>query len=164
MPQTSLPLSSVLPPLICGTAVFNSLYNPDPYALLTTSIIHRAFTLGIRAFDTSPYYGPSEELLGKALNTPFIRENFPRRHYFLLTKVGRIAESEFDYSSEWVRYSIHRSLKRMVTTYLDVVYCHDIEFVPAVEVLTAIRELRRIRDEEGSIRYIGISGYPVSLL
>ncbi|KAI9766450.1 MAG: hypothetical protein M1840_006557 [Geoglossum simile] len=164
MPRTSPPLSSILPPLICGTATFNSLYNPDPYALPTISIIHRAFTLGIRAFDTSPYYGPSEELLGKALNNPFIRKYFPREHYFLLTKVGRIADSEFDYSPEWVRYSIHRSLKRMTTTYLDVVYCHDVEFVPAAEVLTAIRELRRIRDEEGSIRYIGISGYPVSLL
>jgi D-arabinose 1-dehydrogenase len=164
MPRTSPALSSVLPPLICGTAAFNSLYNPDPYALSTSSIIHRAFTLGIRAFDTSPYYGPSEELLGKALNTPFIHENFPRRHYFLLTKVGRIADSEFDYSPEWVRYSIHRSLKRMVTTYLDVVYCHDVEFVTAAEVLAAVRELRRIRDEEGSIRYIGISGYPVPLL
>ncbi|KAI9778879.1 MAG: hypothetical protein M1839_007842 [Geoglossum umbratile] len=164
MPRTSPPLSSVLPPLICGTAAFNSLYNPDPYVLRTTSIVHRALTLGIRAFDTSPYYGPSEELLGKALDTTFVHENFPRRDYFLLTKVGRIANSEFDYSPEWVRYSIQRSLKRLATTYLDVVYCHDVEFVPAAEVLTAVRELRRIRDEGGSIRYIGISGYPVSVL
>ena len=31
-------------------------------------------------------------------------------------------------------------------------------------MLTAVKELRRIRDVEGTIKYIGISGYPVSVL
>ena len=52
----------------------------------------------------------------------------------------------------------------MATQYLDVVYCHDVEFVTPAEVLIAVEELRRIRDEEGTIKYIGISGYPVPLL
>lgn len=52
----------------------------------------------------------------------------------------------------------------MQTEYLDLVYCHDVEFVSATEVLEAIKELRRIRDEEGTIRYIGISGYPLDVL
>ena len=160
MPGTSPPLSSLLPPLVCGTATFNSQYNQDPYALPTTAIIHRALSLGVRAFDTSPYYGPSEELLGQALDTRFVHDNFPRRDYFLLTKVGRISASEFDYSASWVRYSVQRSLQRLKTTYLDVVYCHDVEFVSAAEVLTAVRELRRLRDETGTIKYVGISGYP----
>jgi hypothetical protein len=50
------------------------------------------------------------------------------------------------------------------TEYLDVVYCHDVEFVSSREVLDAVRELRRIRDTEGTIRYVGISGYPVDIL
>jgi D-arabinose 1-dehydrogenase len=164
MPRTSPPLSSVLPPLICGTATFNDQYNPDPYALPTTGIVHRALSLGVRAFDTSPYYGPAEELLGKALNTPFVHENFPRRDYFLLTKVGRIAGAEFDYSAPWVRRSVQRSLDRLHTKYLDVVYCHDVEFVTPEEVLSAVTELRRIRDVTGQIKYVGISGYPVETL
>jgi hypothetical protein len=45
-----------------------------------------------------------------------------------------------------------------------VVYCHDCEFVSPEEVLGAIRELRRIRDEEGTLKYVGISGYPVPVL
>jgi D-arabinose 1-dehydrogenase len=45
-----------------------------------------------------------------------------------------------------------------------VVYCHDVEFVTPAEVLVAIKELRRIRDEEGTIKYVGISGYPVTVL
>lgn len=164
MRGTSPPLSSILPPLICGTATFNSQYNPNPYALPTTGIIHRALSLGVRAFDTSPYYGPSEELLGQALDTSFVHDNFPRRDYFLLTKVGRVGASEFDYSASWVRHSVQRSLERLKTTYLDVVYCHDVEFVTPAEVLTAIKELRRLRDETGAVRYVGISGYPVKLL
>lgn len=164
MPQTSPPLSSLLPPLILGTATFNDQYNPDPYALPTTGIVHRALSLGVRAFDTSPYYGPAEELLGKALNTPFVHEKFPRRDYFLLTKVGRIAGAEFDYSAPYVRRSVQRSLDHLHTKYLDLVYCHDVEFVTPAEVLTAVRELRRIRDETGRIKYVGISGYPVEVL
>ena len=55
-------------------------------------------------------------------------------------------------------------MKKLNTPYLDVVYCHDVEFVTPPEVLDAIKELRRIRDEEGTIKYVGISGYPVALL
>lgn len=164
MPSNLPPLSSVLPPLICGTATFNSQYNPDPFALPTTDIVHRALSLGVRAFDTSPYYGPAEELLGKALDSPFVHDNFPRQDYFLLTKVGRISGSHFDYSAPWVRSSIQNSLSRLRTSYLDVVYCHDVEFVSKEEVLTAVTELRKIRDESGVIKYIGISGYPVDVL
>lgn len=43
-------------------------------------------------------------------------------------------------------------------------YCHDVEFVSPAEVLGAITELRQIRDTEHTIKYIGISGYPVPLL
>jgi len=100
------------------------------------------------------------------LSTPYEDTNipFPREDYFIVTKVGRIAGSEFNYSAPWVYKSIKRSLTCLNTSYLDVVYCHDVEFVTAVEVLTAVKELRRIRDVEGTIKYIGISGYPVSVL
>ncbi len=164
MPPTSPPLSDILPPLICGTATFNSQYNPDPYALSTTEILHRALSLDVRAFDTSPYYGPAESLIGAALDTPFVHEKFTRRDYFLLTKIGRIGNSEFDYSARWVRESVDNSLKRLRTDYLDVVYCHDVEFVSSEEVLTAVTELRKIRDESGVVKYVGISGYPVETL
>ncbi|KAJ5256529.1 hypothetical protein N7478_012633 [Penicillium angulare] len=158
------PLSADLPPLIMGTATFNSQYNEDPYALPTTELVQRALYRGICAFDTSPYYGPAEELLGRALATDFVQSHFPRNTYHLLTKVGRIASSSFDYSPSWIRYSVRRSLQRLHTSYLDVVYCHDVEFVSPTEVLIAVRELRRLRDEEGLLRYVGISGYPVEVL
>ncbi|KAK0897124.1 hypothetical protein LTR02_010829, partial [Friedmanniomyces endolithicus] len=162
--QTKVPLSSVLPPLIFGTATFNYQYNPDPYELDTVGLVQKALEFGVRAFDTSPYYGPSEEILGAALDTEFVRKNLSRNEYFLCTKVGRVASDEFDYSPEWVRESIEKSRLRLKTDYLDLVYCHDVEFVPEEEAVGAVRELRRIRDEEGTIRYIGISGYPLPVL
>lgn len=158
------PLHDVLPPLVFGTATFNYQYNPDPYELDTTGLVQQALEYGIRAFDTSPYYGPSEEILGAALDTDFVHSNVPREELCLITKCGRIASDEFDYSKEWVYKSIQRSLQRLKTQYLDLVYCHDVEFVSEDEVMEAIRELRRIRDEEGTIRYVGISGYPLPVL
>lgn len=155
------PLSSVLPPLILGTATFNTQYHPDPTHMPYTSIVRQALlTHGIAAFDTSPYYGPSESLLGDALETI----NEPRSSYLLITKAGRIAANTFDYSPAAIRASVRRSLSRLRTPYLDLVYAHDVEFVTPEEVLTAVRELRRLRDEEGLLRYVGISGYPVDVL
>ena len=129
-----------------------------------TALVQKALTSGVRAFDTSPYYGPAEEILGTALDTDFVRSNYPRDHYFILTKVGRIAGDVFDYSPAWIRQSVQRSCKRLKTSYLDVVYCHDCEFVSPEELLGAVRELRRIRDEDGTLKYVGISGYPIPVL
>lgn len=172
-------LSSLLPPLILGTATFNTQYVDDPARMPYQSIVSRALDLGVNAFDTSPYYGPSEVLLGDALhhvtlpnsaNTKITAsdgsttQKHPRESYMILTKAGRIAGDEFDYSPSWIRYSVLRSLKRLHTPYLDLVYCHDVEFVSPAEVLAAVKELRRLRDEDHVIRYVGISGYPVDVL
>lgn len=176
--STRPPLSSLVPPLILGTATFNVQYVDDPSQMPYQSIVSRALELGVHAFDTSPYYGPSELLLGDALhhvtlsnsaNTKLADANgettqkYPRESYMILTKAGRIAGDSFDYSPAWIRYSVLRSLKRLHTPYLDLVYCHDVEFVSPAEVLAAVKELRRLRDE-GVVRYVGISGYPVDVL
>ena len=152
------PLSEVLPPLILGTGTFNMQYNPDPSRMPYTDIVRRALEHNVTAFDTSPYYGPSELLLGDAL-----RSVPDRTGCFLITKAGRIAADEFDYSPAWIRYSVCRSLDRLNTPYLDLVYAHDVEFVSPDEVLAAVAELRRLRDQ-GRVRYVGISGYPVRVL
>lgn len=156
------PLHACLPPLVLGTATFNYQYVTDPHnpdLLPARSIVARALELGVTAFDTSPYYGPSETILGDAL----AHAGRPRADYVLVTKAGRIAGDEFDYSPAWVRYSVYRSLERLRTGYLDLVYMHDVEFVSPAEVLGAVRELRRLRDE-GVVRYVGISGFPVATL
>ena len=85
---------------------------------------------GIRAFDTAPYYDDSEIVLGTALKA--LEHEFPRSSYQLITKVGRYggaSSSSFDYSPSTLRASVRRSLRRLHTQYLDVVYLHDVEFV-----------------------------------
>ena len=81
---------------------------------------------GIRAFDTAPYYDDSEIVLGTALKA--LEHEFPRESYQLITKVGRY-DGAFDYSPKTLRASVRRSLRRLHTQYLDVVYLHDVEFV-----------------------------------
>ncbi|KAH7020817.1 Aldo/keto reductase family-domain-containing protein, partial [Microdochium trichocladiopsis] len=160
------PLHDVIPPLILGTATFNTQYVDDPYNeadLPALAIVSRALDLGVNAFDTSPYYGPSELILGAALSHPSVRARHPRDSYFLVTKAGRIHGDVFDYSPAWIRYSVLRSLERLHTDHLDLVYTHDVEFVSPQEVLAAVTELRRLRDE-GLVRHVGISGFPVDTL
>lgn len=163
------PLHTVLPPLVLGTATFNTQFVADPHSMPYRDIVARALALGVNAFDTSPYYGPSEILLGTALDAlvrpPPPTVPIPRSSFFLVTKAGRIGITEFDYSPAWIRYSVLRSLRRLHTSYLDLVYLHDVEFVTPAEVVAAVRELRRLRDEEdGIVRYVGISGFPVDTL
>lgn len=148
-----------LPPVFVGGSVFNYQYCSNPQALPVKDVVAQAFALGLNAIDTSPYYGPSEELLGKAL----AEINFPREDYYICTKAGRVKLDDFDYSRESVRKSVERSLDRLGTSYLDLVYMHDIEFVEEGLIYEALRELKLLK-LEGKIRNIGVSGYPVKFL
>lgn len=152
-------LSALIPPIILGGGVYNTQMNADPNALPVRALIQRAFALGINAIDTSSYYGPSEQLIGNALK----HSSTPRSAYLLLTKVGRLSGSSFDYTPAWIRHSVARSLQRLHTTYLDVVFCHDVEFVTRAAALRAVRTLFELVDE-GVVRYVGISGYPPGVL
>jgi aryl-alcohol dehydrogenase-like predicted oxidoreductase len=161
--QASTPLSHLLPPLVLGGAGFSHQIYRNPNSAQALEVLKRAFQLGLRAIDTSAYYHPSEILLGEALSHPDITSQYSRDQYLLMTKVGRITATQFDYSPTWVRQSVLRSLQRLHTRYLDVVFCHDVEFVPEEEVMRAIGALlEMVRD--GHIRYVGISGYRIDIL
>ncbi|KAK9480176.1 Aldo/keto reductase family-domain-containing protein [Lipomyces japonicus] len=152
-----------LPALILGGAQFNHQYNEDPFHLPVKDIILQCFDSGICAIDTSAYYGPSEILIGNVLAEPDVRTKYPRDSYFLLTKAGRVSESEFDFSPEGIARSVGRSLDRLHTDYLDVVYAHDVEFVHLPDTLAGIGQLFALKDR-GVIRNVGISGYPLPVL
>lgn len=148
-------------PLVLGGAILNQQYTDEPESIPLEDIIRYAFSHGINAIDTSPYYGPSEVLYGRALTN--LTNEFPRDTYFICTKVGRIGVEEFNYSRDFVRFSVHRSCERLGTTYLDLVYLHDVEFVPFSDILEALKELRILKSE-GVIKNIGISGYPIDFI
>ena len=121
--------------------------------------VHVALDHGMNFIDTSPYYGRglSESLLGFAL------DGIPRDSYYLGTKLGRYAPSHFDFSAKRVRESVDISLERMRTDYLDIVLCHDIEFVDMRQIWDeTIPELYRLK-EAGKVKHIGVSGYPMKI-
>lgn len=150
-----------LPQLVLGGATLNTQYNDDPYSLPVEEMLKYAFSHGITAIDTSPYYGPSEMIFGKSLES--IRAEWPRDSYSIFTKVGRVQLDDFDYSREHVRKSVLRSCERLRTDYLDVLYLHDIEFVEENMIFEALTEMKKLKDEGVVLRF-GISGYPVDFL
>jgi aryl-alcohol dehydrogenase-like predicted oxidoreductase len=118
--------------------------------------VHVALDLGMNLIDTSPFYGRgmSEVLLGIAL------KEVPRDSYTLCTKLGRYDLGHFDFSAKRVAESVDVSLHRLGTDHLDIVLCHDIEFVPMEKIVDeTLPALKKIRDA-GKVRFIGFSGYP----
>lgn len=148
------------PPLVIGGAVFNYQYSLEPQQLPVADILRTALSRPITAgIDTLPYYGPSEEIIGAAL----AELQVPRENYTLMTKVGRIQLDEFDYLPEWVRQLVTRLCQRLGTTYFDALFLHDVEFNSEDEIHAAIAELFRLKDE-GVVKRVGVSGYPVEFL
>ena len=115
---------------------------------------------GLSLIDTSPFYGRgmSEVLLGIAL------KGVPRDSFTLCTKLGRYDLPHFDFSAKRVAESVDVSLHRLGTDHLDIILCHDIEFVPMQQIVDeTIPALRKIQ-KAGKARYIGFSGYPMKII
>jgi aryl-alcohol dehydrogenase-like predicted oxidoreductase len=118
-----------------------------------------ALDLGINFIDTSPFYGRglSESLLGVALR------GVPRDQYYLGTKLGRYDLGHFDFSARRVIESVDVSLHRLGVAYLDIMLCHDIEFVNMAQIVEeTLPALRKIQ-QQGKVRFVGISGYPMKI-
>ncbi|MBI4661149.1 MAG: aldo/keto reductase, partial [Verrucomicrobia bacterium] len=121
--------------------------------------VRAALECGLTLIDTSPFYGRgmSEVLLGLAL------KGVPRERYTLCTKLGRYDLQHFDFSEKRVAESVDVSLHRLGTDHLDIVLCHDIEFVPMQQIVDeTLPALRKIQ-QAGKVRYIGFSGYPMKI-
>jgi len=111
---------------------------------------------GLNFIDTSPFYGRgmSEVLLGMALR------DVPRDSFTLCTKLGRYDLGHFDFSAKRVAESVDVSLHRLGTDHLDIILCHDIEFVPMQQIVDeTIPALKKIQ-QQGKVKFIGFSGYP----
>lgn len=121
--------------------------------------VHAAVDAGMNYIDVSPYYGltKAETVLGEAL------KSLPRSSYTLSTKAGRYGENTFDFSRQRILDSVQESLARLHTDYIDILFLHDIEFVPAdIIIEEAFPTLLQLK-EQGIIRYAGICGLPLQL-
>ena len=121
--------------------------------------VHAAIDQGINFFDVSPYYGSTlaEERLGRALDGR-------RNRILLATKCGRNGLAQFDFSAAAVEASVHASLARLRTSYVDLLQVHDVEFGSFEEIVQeTLPCLRRLR-QQGLARYLGITGYSLGML
>lgn len=121
-----------------------------------------AVKCGVNFIDTAPWYNRSEDVIGKAL------KHIPRKAYYIATKVGRYSpdrEFMFDFSKERVLQVFERSLRILGVDYVDLLMVHDLEYAENIdqviyETLPALRSLV----EQGKVRFIGVTGYPLHLL
>jgi D-threo-aldose 1-dehydrogenase len=166
-------------PLGLGCAQLGGLYDPMAEAD-APALVDAAWDLGIRYFDTAPYYGftLSEHRLGAALRAR------PRDAYVVSTKVGRLMRPDpsvrpgecgwaaplpfrphYDYTYDAVLRSHEDSLQRLGMDRVDVLYVHDIgrvthgaQHAHYWSQLTeggGFRALQRLRDE-GAIKGFGL--------
>lgn len=119
--------------------------------------VRTAISLGMNCIDTAAYYGRgmSEILLGQVL------PEFPRESLIVSTKLGRYAPNHFDFSAKRVIESVDVSLERMQLDYIDMMFCHDIEYGDVQQVIEETLPALKRQQEKGKVRFIGISGYPM---
>ena len=150
-----------------GTAPLGGLFSPVSDADAEATI-ERAWSLGVRFFDTAPLYGfgLAERRLGN-----FLRRR-QRDSFAISTKVGRVlrpataaAEDghykgtpaerpQFDFSYDGVMRSVEESLARLGLDRIDVLLVHDPDEHYEDAVAGAFRALRRLRDD-GTVKAIG---------
>ncbi|MFT4118054.1 aldo/keto reductase [Bradyrhizobium sp.] len=151
-----------------GTAPLGGLFAPVSDADAEATI-ERAWSLGVRFFDTAPLYGfgLAERRLGA-----FLRQQ-PRDSYVISTKVGRLlrapegmaAEDDhyksgqrerpvFDFSHDGVMRSVEESLVRLGLDRVDVLLVHDPDDHYDDAVAGAFRALQRLR-ADGTVKAIG---------
>jgi L-galactose dehydrogenase len=142
-----------------GTAGFGNVYGARQLDSLRRTI-GLAFSKGITYFDTAPYYNNSEHVLGGLLK-PFQRNSF-----VISTKIGRYHDSKlpdgyFDFSRRKTINSVHESCRRLNTTHLDIVHCHDIEYADPRQLIHETIPVLVEMKHAGIIKTIGLSGYPL---
>jgi 2,5-diketo-D-gluconate reductase B len=109
--------------------------------------VERALALGYRHIDTAQMYANEGEVGRGMRNSGVYRE-----HVFLVTKVRTSRFSHDD-----VLRSTRESLKKLQTDYVDLLLMHwPSSSVRLEETLGAMTKLQ----EEGSVKYVGVSNFP----
>lgn len=137
--------------LTIGTAGFGG-WTPEAEA---RSIVERALALGVRRFDTAPLYGPSEEILGRALAGCVEPVHFATKISFALDLDPHCALDE-----QIVRL-VEQSLVRARRDSIDLLQVHDP--VPEPAIGTAFAAFERLC-RRGIVGRIGLCNYSAAEL
>ena len=132
-------------PIGQGTGIHHSLNTREVYKQLA-STIRAGIDLGMNFIDTAPAYGDgeSETVIGQALKGV-------RHRVVLATKI-----SPECLSAKGVVDSVHASLNRLETDWIDLLQIHwPNPKVPLSETLTAMEKLVK----DGVVRYLGVCNF-----
>ncbi|WP_295832844.1 aldo/keto reductase [uncultured Winogradskyella sp.] len=128
-------------------------------------MIHHCLMSGITTFDHADIYGgyTTEEEFGKAFNTSGIN----RKEIQLISKCGIQYMSDnrnnkvkhYDYSKDYIIWSVEESLKNLHTEYLDLLLLHrPSPLMHPNEIAEAITILKK----QGKIKDFGVSNFTPS--
>jgi aryl-alcohol dehydrogenase-like predicted oxidoreductase len=119
-------------------------------------LLNGVLDAGINYIDTSPDYGPSEDMIGKYIS-------HRRSEYYLATKCGCDippsgnpgVERRHLYTGKQLLHNIEHSLKRLQTDYIDVWQIHNAypEQIQNTDVLETMQQVK----ESGKVRHIAMS-------
>lgn len=123
-------------------------------------LLKRAFSLGINFFDTADAYGDgqSERLIAKVLKTKrdriVISTKFGYDIYSGQERKGH-EERRQNFSPEFIRLALQKSLERLETDYIDLYQIHN----PRMSVITDVKVFETLEDlrKEGKIRFYGVA-------
>ena len=123
------------------------------------AVIFKALDLGINFFDTAHSYqnGNSEIMLGKVL------KEYGRKKVFIATKIPplfQLQENSVEKAPRLERKTMDeimaKSLKRLKTDYVDVLFVHDIrdkKWLTNETILSFLEQLKK----DGKARFVGVS-------
>jgi len=155
---------SVLSPIISGTMNWG-IWDKNLSTKEMENLIQICIENKITTFDQADIYGnyTTEADFGKA----FQSSKIPREKFQLITKCGiqMMAESRsnkikhYDYSKEYIIWSVEESLKKLKTDYVDVFLLHrPSPLMQADEIAEAVGKLK----SEGKIIDFGLSNFTSS--
>ncbi|KAI1213988.1 Aldo/keto reductase [Annulohypoxylon truncatum] len=116
-------------------------------------LLDHAHKIGETFWDTSDFYGDSEDIIGK-----WFAKTGKRSDIFLATKFGAVVldggRFSFRGDAAYVSEACDKSLKRMGIGYIDLYYPHRLDGSTPIELIIA--EMVKLKDQ-GKIRHIGLS-------
>ncbi|KAF2644123.1 putative aldo-keto reductase [Massarina eburnea CBS 473.64] len=149
-----------IPALGLGLMGLSSFYGTPPSDEERLQFLGRAYELGCTHWDSAALYGDSEELLGK-----WFERTGKRDKIFLATKFGNHVTPEggreIRNDPEYIRQSVLKSLERLKTDHIDLLYCHRFSGkTPVEDIVTTMKEFIN----SGQVRYLGLSECGVDTL
>lgn len=156
-------MKTKLSPIVAGTMNWG-VWDKNLSVSEMEHLIHICFENQITSFDHADIYGgyTTESDFGKA----FTQSKIDRKKLQLISKCGIQLEKarnnaikHYDYSKDYIIWSVENSLKNLQTDYLDVLLLHrPSPLMVADEIAEAVSKLKK----EGKIIDFGVSNFTAS--